>query len=97
MAATKASWIEDMYFFASRRRHTRLLRDWSSDMCSSDLLKGQNPLLDSDPGKYGFARDPIPQARLKTDRRGNPSPSCRFHRARIRGCERPHATCFAKS
>src|SRR6266576_4669562 len=24
-------------FFASRRRHTRSLRDWSSDVCSSDL------------------------------------------------------------
>src|SRR5204863_4615309 len=26
------------FFFSSRRRHTRSLRDWSSDMCSSDLL-----------------------------------------------------------
>ena len=25
------------FFFASRRRHTRSLCDWSSDMCSSDL------------------------------------------------------------
>src|SRR5438874_4961500 len=25
------------YFFSSRRRHTRSLRDWSSDVCSSDL------------------------------------------------------------
>src|SRR6266496_4354678 len=25
------------FFFSSRRRHTRSLRDWSSDMCSSDL------------------------------------------------------------
>src|SRR5204862_5548843 len=24
-------------FFSSRRRHTRSLRDWSSDVCSSDL------------------------------------------------------------
>src|SRR5690606_39681718 len=24
-------------FFASRRRHTRFSRDWSSDVCSSDL------------------------------------------------------------
>src|SRR5690606_39549486 len=29
-------------FFSSRRRHTRFSRDWSSDVCSSDLriLKG---------------------------------------------------------
>src|SRR3712207_2150284 len=25
------------YFFSSRRRHTRYWRDWSSDVCSSDL------------------------------------------------------------
>src|SRR5690606_40394353 len=29
------------FFFSSRRRHTRFSRDWSSDVCSSDL---------SDPG-----------------------------------------------
>src|SRR5690349_23815309 len=27
------------FFFSSRRRHTRSLRDWSSDVCSSDLLR----------------------------------------------------------
>src|SRR5690606_40372450 len=27
----------DFFFFASRRRHTRFSRDWSSDLCSSDL------------------------------------------------------------
>src|SRR5204862_776942 len=27
------------FFFSSRRRHTRSLRDWSSDVCSSDLAK----------------------------------------------------------
>src|SRR5690606_39596231 len=30
------------FFFSSRRRHTRFSRDWSSDVCSSDLL---NPEL----------------------------------------------------
>src|SRR6266536_5252506 len=28
----------DSFFFSSRRRHTRSTRDWSSDVCSSDLL-----------------------------------------------------------
>src|SRR3712207_2956981 len=28
----------DYFFFSSRRRHTRYWRDWSSDVCSSDLL-----------------------------------------------------------
>src|SRR5260221_5393795 len=39
------SWLDALYqciggfhfFFASRRRHTRSLCDWSSDVCSSDL------------------------------------------------------------
>src|SRR5216684_7550394 len=26
------------FFFSSRRRHTRCSRDWSSDVCSSDLF-----------------------------------------------------------
>src|SRR3712207_7430474 len=28
-----------IFFFSSRRRHTRYWRDWSSDVCSSDLVK----------------------------------------------------------
>src|SRR5699024_12057443 len=27
-----------LFFFSSRRRHTRSKRDWSSDVCSSDLV-----------------------------------------------------------
>src|SRR5215203_6777800 len=45
------------FFFSSRRRHTRYWRDWSSDVCSSDL---------EDLGKYvdlarrlGFAADSV--------------------------------------
>src|SRR5690242_20944826 len=31
-------WLRNLYFFfSSRRRHTRLTCDWSSDVCSSDL------------------------------------------------------------
>src|SRR5699024_5296119 len=29
--------VSDSFFFSSRRRHTRSKRDWSSDVCSSDL------------------------------------------------------------
>src|SRR6266513_5228091 len=29
-----------LFFFSSRRRHTRSKRDWSSDVCSSDLSAG---------------------------------------------------------
>src|SRR5262245_64875672 len=31
------SWLFMLFFFSSRRRHTRCLSDWSSDVCSSDL------------------------------------------------------------
>src|SRR5438874_6922524 len=36
------------FFFSSRRRHTRSLRDWSSDVCSSDLVS-----LYADPTEQG--------------------------------------------
>src|SRR5262245_63250661 len=29
------------FFFSSRRRHTRCLSDWSSDVCSSDLIRAE--------------------------------------------------------
>src|SRR5258705_3120020 len=31
--------IDMFFFFSSRRRHTRCLSDWSSDVCSSDLIQ----------------------------------------------------------
>src|SRR6266513_3903273 len=35
-----------LFFFSSRRRHTRSKRDWSSDVCSSDLaLRQRAPRL----------------------------------------------------
>src|SRR5437899_4875116 len=33
------------FFFSSRRRHTRCLSDWSSDVCSSDLRPNVPPRL----------------------------------------------------
>src|SRR5437016_10389865 len=35
-------YIFSLFFFSSRRRHTRLVSDWSSDVCSSDLRKTSN-------------------------------------------------------
>src|SRR5256885_11843342 len=32
-----------IFFFSSRRRHTRLQGDWSSDVCSSDLYPYRGP------------------------------------------------------
>src|SRR5690606_40516923 len=50
------------FFFSSRRRHTRFSRDWSSDVCSSDLrgeLRGaaeqRDRLLVRGLGDHGLA------------------------------------------
>src|SRR5207245_7510679 len=37
------SFIFRLFFFSSRRRHTRCYRDWSSDVCSSDLATASPP------------------------------------------------------
>src|SRR5256885_17159109 len=41
------------FFFSSRRRHTRLQGDWSSDVCSSDLhaVQADNALLTDAEGR----------------------------------------------
>src|SRR2546422_9047024 len=47
-----------VFFFSSRRRHTRCSRDWSSDVCSSDLkstlfnrlIGGRDAIVDPRPG-----------------------------------------------
>src|SRR5690606_40498501 len=39
-------------FFSSRRRHTRFSRDWSSDVCSSDLYYVIDPDLAGFPGSW---------------------------------------------
>src|SRR5215217_8574115 len=43
------------FFFSSRRRHTRYWRDWSSDVCSSDLgsVEGGREGGDGDGGEAG--------------------------------------------
>src|SRR5258707_5814352 len=38
-----------VFFFSSRRRHTRYWRDWSSDVCSSDLFAAFNLAAYSSP------------------------------------------------
>src|SRR6266511_5396035 len=40
---TTKQFIFFFFFFSSRRRHTRFSRDWSSDVCSSDLVLLQGP------------------------------------------------------
>src|SRR5256885_3201760 len=54
-----------LFFFSSRRRHTRLQGDWSSDVCSSDLLRtfwvGALPVVEEKEGNNSFdTPQPIP-------------------------------------
>src|SRR5215213_4961471 len=41
------------FFFSSRRRHTRLVSDWSSDVCSSDLAEMMGELVTQGPLDLG--------------------------------------------
>src|SRR5690606_40435718 len=43
--------VSFVFFFSSRRRHTRFSRDWSSDVCSSDLK--------CDAIEVGLVRSPV--------------------------------------
>src|SRR5438445_8340150 len=45
------------FFFSSRRRHTRYWRDWSSDVCSSDLTRPVAHLRGAAPRRRGAGRD----------------------------------------
>src|SRR5207237_5966849 len=46
------------FSFSSRRRHTRFKCDWSSDVCSSDLPKHQDPASKlQDPDSLSRAED----------------------------------------
>src|SRR5699024_12179056 len=76
------------FFFSSRRRHTRSKRDWSSDVCSSDLLwrrleQGRQFSKDSEVSRSrsGFRR------RRRTGRRRRPHQQCRRSEERRVGKE----------
>src|SRR5207249_5644960 len=59
------------FFFSSRRRHTRSKRDWSSDVCSSDLgVLGQRPQMAAELGdgdRLGARNVPGFELRARTD------------------------------
>src|SRR5690625_7772412 len=55
-----------LFFFSSRRRHTRWPRDWSSDVCSSDLVLGRR-------GGCEVGAAPPGAGRRAPRRRGSPA------------------------
>src|SRR5690606_40328673 len=48
------------FFFSSRRRHTRFSRDWSSDVCSSDLVGTAGHILFASAAAYPLAKYKFP-------------------------------------
>src|SRR6266498_4709864 len=50
-------WRRGVFFFSSRRRHTRCGRDWSSDVCSSDLEAEKFDVLPAPTYVKGFLRN----------------------------------------
>src|SRR5207253_4603492 len=56
-----------VFFFSSRRRHTRWPRDWSSDVCSSDLPDAGESSAGHNGEKTGDAKQ---RAKEKPARRG---------------------------
>src|SRR2546426_7315139 len=71
-AMCKAGNIYVFFFFSSRRRHTRLQGDWSSDVCSSDLRDREARLSQHLAKRLGLKGQP-------RRRRG------RYHRRKIVG------------
>src|SRR6266550_5740488 len=66
-------YVHNIYFifFSSRRRHTRCSRDWSSDVCSSDLRWGRSsPLRSPTTRRTSSARWPSPRRRSEERRVG---------------------------
>src|SRR5256885_9406057 len=47
------------FFFSSRRRHTRLQGDWSSDVCSSDLPEVQQAAMAATAAPQTFRLSPL--------------------------------------
>src|SRR6266498_5127854 len=58
-----------VFFFSSRRRHTRCGRDWSSDVCSSDLpLHPMQSRTNQKPVRLFFSGRIVPRLALRRGR-----------------------------
>src|SRR2546428_2847785 len=55
-----------LFFFSSRRRHTRSDRDWSSDVCSSDLEAIKKAAIKNADGSLSIPRTALKDAIFQT-------------------------------
>src|SRR5882672_12026396 len=60
-----------LFFFSSRRRHTRSLCDWSSDVCSSDLteFRPAPPVGEGDPAPFEPRPEGVAERHRSEERR----------------------------
>src|SRR5256885_8287253 len=56
------------FFFSSRRRHTRLQGDWSSDVCSSDLLYRDRFRFAVEPASVALGQPQFPKGQIHEDK-----------------------------
>src|SRR2546429_9648243 len=79
------------FFFSSRRRHTRCSRDWSSDVCSSDLVA-----VDPDVAAFGGCTgSPMVDAPVKNNPRAYAGSNARTKNISIPAPGAPF--CFCQS
>src|SRR6266850_4246707 len=79
------------FFFSSRRRHTRLQGDWSSDVCSSDLPRHRQP-------SRRLPGGPRPERCRGSTQRGDRRDDRRIGRiGEVSGAQGPHGTARAAS
>src|SRR5699024_11448776 len=63
-----------VFFFSSKRRHTRSKRDWSSDVCSSDLKMGMETeltILMNSTDRYYYEKVDTKQKQTEGERLSN--------------------------
>src|SRR3712207_8817315 len=78
-----------VFFFSSRRRHTRYWRDWSSDVCSSDL----GGLGSKCPASDGFGKgQPIRRKAVSCGGKFAGGRTCRHCREKLCGRSEEHTS-----
>src|SRR3712207_9388455 len=80
------------FFFSSRRRHTRYWRDWSSDVCSSDLVDQATGEIEQ-----LYSTDNLPDGVLHTRCNNRRASRCEPCSRLYQGDEIGRASCRGKS
>src|SRR5205814_3246921 len=76
-----------LFFFSGRRRHTRCLSDWSSDVCSSDLEYRHHHVCVPVQAEHGRPADGAAAVERSEERRVGKE--CRSRRSRDQETKKP--------